>query len=157
MVANIRGARSHTIIQQGIEVLINLEHRGAECCDPDTGDGSGIMFQVPDAFFQRHSHSLGIALPKEAEYGVGMVFLPQDERQRTECETVIRETVEAEGQGFLGWRDVPVDDTNIGWLARTRAAGHPAVLRGTRRQHPGLGGLRAEVVRHSPPHRDDVF
>ena len=120
MVANIRGNRTHTIIQQGIEVLINLEHRGAECCDPDTGDGSGILFQVPDAFFRRHAHALGIALPQEGEYGVGMVFLPQDERQRTECETVIRETVEAEGQRFLGWRGVPVDDTRIGWLARTR-------------------------------------
>ena len=120
MVANIRGARSHTIIQQGIEVLISLEHRGAECCDPDTGDGSGILFQVPDVFFQRHAHSLGIALPKEGEYGVGMVFLPQDEHQRAKCETVIRETVEAEGQAFLGWRGVPVDDSTIGWLARGR-------------------------------------
>ena len=120
MVANIRGNRTHRIIEQGIEVLINLEHRGAECCDPDTGDGSGIQFQIPDTFFRKHAHSLGIALPKEGEYGVGMVFLPQDLRMRTECENVIRETVEAEGQRFLGWRDVPVDDTQIGWLARTR-------------------------------------
>ena len=120
MVANIRGNRSHTIIQQGLEVLINLEHRGAECCDPETGDGSGIMFQVPDAFFHRRAPSLGLDLPKEGGYGVGMVFLPQEERTRTLCENIIHETIEVEGQRFLGWRDVPVDDTEIGWLARSR-------------------------------------
>jgi glutamate synthase (NADPH/NADH) large chain len=120
MVANILGLKSHTIIEQGLEVLNNLEHRGAECCDPETGDGSGIMFQIPDAFFRKVAPSLGFELPPLGEYGVGMVFLPPQDEPCGECQTIIEETVKAEGQQFLGWRDVPVDPDGIGWLARSR-------------------------------------
>jgi len=120
MVANIKGIKSHTIIEQGLEVLNNLEHRGAECCDPDTGDGSGIMFQIPDIFFGKIAPSLGFELPAVGEYGVGMVFLPPADEPCGECQDIIKETVEAEGQNFLGWRDVPVDADSIGWLARSR-------------------------------------
>ena len=120
MVANILGKKSHTIIEQGLEVLNNLEHRGAECCDPDTGDGSGIMFQLPDAFFRKVAPSLGFELPPVGQYGVGMVFLPPQDEPCADCQTIIKETVEAEGQKFLGWRDVPVNPDSIGWLARSR-------------------------------------
>ncbi|MEC9140626.1 MAG: glutamate synthase large subunit, partial [Chloroflexota bacterium] len=120
MVANIKGLKSHTIIEQGLEVLNNLEHRGAECCDPETGDGSGIMFQTPDAFFRKIAPSLGFELPAVGQYGVGMVFLPPEDKACTDCQTIIQETVEAEGQEFLGWRDVPVNPDSIGWLAQSR-------------------------------------
>ena len=120
MVANIKGFKSHTIIEQGLEVLNNLEHRGAECCDPETGDGSGIMFQIPDAFFRKIAPSLGFELPAAGQYGVGMVFLPPQEKACADCQTIIQETVEAEGQEFLGWRDVPVNPDSIGWLAQSR-------------------------------------
>ncbi len=120
MVANILGKKSHTIIEQGLEVLNNLEHRGAECCDPETGDGSGIMFQIPDTFFRKIAPTLGFELPPVGQYGVGMVFLPPQDEPCADCQTIIQETVEAEGQKFLGWRDVPVNPDSIGWLARSR-------------------------------------
>ncbi len=120
MVANINGHKSHMIIEQGLEVLINLEHRGAECCDPDTGDGSGILIQMPDTFFRKIAPRLSFDLPPLGEYGVGMVFLPVDSDLRQQCEGLIQEAVEDQGQKLLAWRDVPIDPDNIGWLSRSR-------------------------------------
>ena len=117
LVANIKGAKSHSIIVRGLEALINLGHRGACGADPDTGDGAGILVQMPHAFFAKECEALGIALPDYGHFGVGMVFLPQDGEQRAVCERVIERIVEEEGQGFLGWRDVPVSPDAIGTLA----------------------------------------
>ncbi len=121
VVANLDGRKSHDIIRHAVEVLVNLEHRGACGCDPHTGDGAGILFQIPHAFFHRHCRPMGIALPAPGEYGVGMVFLPRQTEAHRWCERVIEETVGAEGQEFLGWRDVPVDFTQAGDVA-TRVA-----------------------------------
>ncbi len=117
-VASIRGERSHDVVSRGIQVLINLEHRGACGCDPETGDGAGLLVQVPDAFLRRECTKLGIGLPEEGAYAVGMIFLDQDEALRERQVRIIEETVAEEGQEVLGWREVPVDEESIGWLAR---------------------------------------
>ena len=118
VVANIKGVKSHDVIQQGLEVLINLGHRGACGADPKTGDGAGILLQMPHQFFSKECARLGITLPPLGEYGVGMVFLPQDPAQREECERIFEDIVREEGQIVLGWRDVPVDHSAIGNHAR---------------------------------------
>ena len=88
LVANIKGEKSHSIIDHGIEILINLGHRGASGADPDTGDGAGFLIQVPHKFFQKESADLGISLPGQGNYGVGVVFLPQESTQREKCEEI---------------------------------------------------------------------
>jgi len=117
LVANVSGERSHKIITQGLEVLINLGHRGACGADPRTGDGAGLLIQMPHEFFHKECAALDIDLPHRGEYAVGMVFLPQEQDQRGRCEAIIEQTVLNEGQTFLGWRDVPVNPDAIGVLA----------------------------------------
>jgi len=117
-VVNIDGSATHAIIQQGIQVLENLVHRGACGCDPDTGDGAGMLVQLPHAFFARVAPSLEFDLPEPGAYAVGMVFLPSKTRDRMACKKIIEESVRDEGQTVLGWRDVPRDSSALGWLAR---------------------------------------
>jgi glutamate synthase (NADPH/NADH) large chain len=117
-VCNIGGRASHEIIQRGLQVLVNLTHRGATGADAETGDGAGILMQIPHAFLERECASLGIRLPEPGEYGVGAVFLPQDPSERARCESCVERTVAEEGQHFLGWRDVPVHPEHIGENAR---------------------------------------
>ncbi len=116
--ANISGQKSHAILEDGLRILVNLAHRGACGCDPATGDGAGVLLQIPHGFLERECAGLGISLPALGEYGVGMVFLPQDSRRRQECEAIVERVVAEEGQRLLGWRDVPVDDSEIGYIAR---------------------------------------
>ncbi|HXH20692.1 MAG TPA: glutamate synthase large subunit [Dehalococcoidia bacterium] len=118
LVASVKGEKSHKIIEQGLEVLINLGHRGACGADPKTGDGAGIMIQMPHEFFREECSRLDIDIPHAGEYGVGMTFLPQHAGERRRCENIIREIAEAEGLQFLGWRDVPVNPDAIGVMAR---------------------------------------
>jgi glutamate synthase (NADPH/NADH) large chain len=117
-VANVKGERSHRIVEQGLEVLRNLTHRGACGCDPLTGDGAGILAQIPDAFLRREAKAARIALPGPGHYGVGMVFLPAEVNQRNECERILEKMVRDEGQVLLGWRRVPVDEKATGPLAQ---------------------------------------
>ena len=117
LVANIKGVRSHNIVRRGIEALVNLGHRGACGADPETGDGAGILVQMPHEFFAEQAESAGIALPGPGDYGVGMVFLPQDSAERRRCEEIVGAIVAREGQTLLGWRDVPVSPGAIGRLA----------------------------------------
>ncbi len=118
LVANIRGQRSHDVVRKGIEVLINLTHRGATGCDPETGDGAGILLQIPHEFFRRECSKLGFTLPEPGKYGVGMVFLPVDKPERLACEGMLERIAREEGMTVLGWRDTPVDATAIGRIAR---------------------------------------
>jgi len=111
--ANVHGDKSHTLIQKGVEVLRNLEHRGAIGGDQKTGDGAGILFQVPDRLLREECGKLGIRLPAPGGYGLGMIFLPRGEEQRRKCEAILEQATSAEGLSFLGWRDVPVDDGAI--------------------------------------------
>jgi len=117
-VAHIGGKPSHEIISWGIEILVNLTHRGAVADDPETGDGAGILIQVGDSFFREKCAGLGIKLPDPGSYGIGMVFLPQKDSQRSFCEWVLEQAVEETGQRFLGWRDVPVNPEALGKSAR---------------------------------------
>jgi len=117
-IVNIKGDRSHEIVSKGLQILDHMAHRGAQGCDPCTGDGAGILLQVPHAFLKRSSAECGVRLPGAGEYGVGMVFLPTDPAQRRQTERMIETIIGEEGQHCLGWRDVPVKETEIGQQAR---------------------------------------
>ncbi len=117
-VASLRCEKSHEIIRQGIQVLINLTHRGACGCDPETGDGAGILIQIPHKFFARECLQLGFELPAEGEYAVGMTFLPVEKHQRLQCEGILERIIREEGLSVVGWRDTPVDGDAIGRVAR---------------------------------------
>ncbi|MHB9031341.1 MAG: glutamate synthase subunit alpha, partial [Candidatus Latescibacterota bacterium] len=117
-VARIDGPAAHSIIQDGIRVLVNLEHRGAVNSDQATGDGAGILMQVPDLFLRQRCLDEGIRLPEQGGYGVGMVFLPLDDVAAGRCIAAIEGTAEEEGVEFLGWREVPTHEDSIGELAR---------------------------------------
>ena len=118
-VANIQGRKSHDIVLKGIQILINLTHRGACGCDPQTGDGAGILIQIPHAFFQRECAKLGFTLPGPGECGVGMIFLPVDPHERLLCEGMLEKIAAEEGLTLLGWRDTPLNGNAIGRLARS--------------------------------------
>ncbi len=109
-IAHIKGQKSHSLVSQALEVLKNLTHRGAVGADPLQGDGAGILIQIPDQLFRDDMRRQGVTLPPSGEYGVGMVFLPQEEASRHACQEEIERAVAAEGQVLLGWRDVPVDE-----------------------------------------------
>ena len=113
-VVNIKGKKSHDIIDNGLRILERLEHRGGAGADKDTGDGAGILVQIPHEFFKRECEVLGINLPAAGEYGVGMVFAHKYESLRNEQKRIFEEVVREEGQVVLGWREVPVDGTKVG-------------------------------------------
>jgi len=117
-VVNIRGEKSHEIVRSGLEILVNLTHRGACGCDPLTGDGAGILTQIPHDFFAAKAAEAGIKLPPPGQYGVGTLFLPRDEQERRHCEERFEAITTEEGQKFLGWRDVPIDNGVLGQTAR---------------------------------------
>ncbi|MGE5583725.1 MAG: glutamate synthase large subunit [Bacillota bacterium] len=113
-VVNIKGIKSHQIVQQGLTVLNNLDHRGARGAEPNTGDGAGILLQLPHQFLKKAGSKLGIAIPHPGDYAVGMVFLPQDPSGRAECEKILADIIREEGQTLLGWRTVPTNDCGLG-------------------------------------------
>jgi glutamate synthase (NADPH/NADH) large chain len=108
-VAHIKGEKSHAIVQQGLKILENLDHRGAVGADKLMGDGAGILIQLPDALYREEMASQGVTLPPPGEYGVGMIFLPKEHASRLACEQEMERAIKAEGQVLLGWRDVPVN------------------------------------------------
>ncbi len=108
-VAHIKGKRAHSIVQQGLKILENLDHRGAVGADKLMGDGAGILIQIPDELYRADMAAQGVELPSPGEYGVGMIFLPKEHASRLACEQELARVVRAEGQTVLGWRDVPVD------------------------------------------------
>src|SRR4051812_18285805 len=115
-VVNIKGRKSHEIIRQALTILINLRHRGACGCETNTGDGAGILIQMPDKFFRKVAR--GFTLPPFGEYGVGMFFLPKDEMERKNCEAVVERVIAEEGQQLLGWRTVPTRNQTLGSVSR---------------------------------------
>lgn len=118
-VANIKGRKSHDIVRQALKVLCNLDHRGGQGCESNTGDGAGILMQIPHAFLKRVTGEIGIELPEAEQYGVGMVYLPTDEAARAKSEKIVEDIVEEEGQTLLGWRTVPVDNSSLGNFAKS--------------------------------------
>jgi glutamate synthase (NADPH) large chain len=117
-VAHIKGKKSHQIVQQGLQILANLTHRGATGYDPKLGDGAGILIQMPDAFMRKEATKLGINLPAVGSYACGTAFLPQTKNGREACESIVARVIHEEAQTLLGWRDVPRDNSNIAQAAK---------------------------------------
>ncbi|SEN97742.1 glutamate synthase (NADPH) large subunit [Mesobacillus persicus] len=117
--AHIKGNATHEIVKKGLEMLCQLDHRGGQGSDPLTGDGAGLMVQLPDAFFRKEC--LEMTLPKQGRYGVGMLFFSSDDPSRKDIESYIQQLVEQQGQIVLGWRTVPVDIRKIGKKAQESA------------------------------------
>lgn len=117
MIANINGKQTHSIVQYAITILCNMEHRGGQSSDTSTGDGAGILTQIPHRFFQKQCEKENIYLPREGEYGVGMVFLPKDHDTRMKSKEIFERIIAEEGQTFLGWRPVPINDSFVGKVA----------------------------------------
>ena len=120
VVADIKGRKSHRIVEEGLEVLINLGHRGAAGSDPETGDGAGVLIQMPHLLFQKESERLGFKLPDSGAYGVGMVFLPPQEMAAEKARSLVSRAIEDEGLEVLAWRDVPLDHSKLGRDAHSR-------------------------------------
>ncbi len=113
-IAHIKGRQTHAIVEQGLQILKNLTHRGAVGADPLAGDGAGILIQMPDVFLRREFEKQKLTVPKAGEYAVGMLFLPRDAGTRAACEMIISNVVNEEGQALLGWRDVPTQNARLG-------------------------------------------
>ena len=145
-VAHIKGVKSHEIVQNGLRILLNLDHRGATGADELFGDGAGILLQIPDELFRDEMAARGRQAAAPGEYGVGMVFLPKENASRRACEQELERTVRAEGQVVLGWRDVPLDkEMEISPLVR---ASEPVIRqlfigRGHGRDGAGCAGAQA--------------
>src|SRR5215207_8182841 len=107
---NMKGRKSHTIVEQALQILVNLDHRGACGCEANTGDGAGILLQMPHEFFQTVCAEAGISLPAPKQYAAGLVYLPPDAAERQGCEKEAEKIVVAEGLSFLGWRTVPTNN-----------------------------------------------
>ena len=118
VIVNISGRREHAIIDYGHRVLLNLMHRGAAGADESTGDGAGMLLQIPHEFLAAETEPLGFALPEPSEYGVAMVFRPQGERVRNRCDQILQRAIREAGLAVLGWRDVPTDNACLGDIAR---------------------------------------
>jgi glutamate synthase (ferredoxin) len=116
-IVSIDGHKSHKVVMRALEILINLEHRGASGSDAKSGDGAGILLQIPHLFFKKACKELHIGLPESGRYGVGMFFLPQDTEKRQHCQYIFEQAVASEGQEFLGWRKLPLEDTCLGTTA----------------------------------------
>ncbi len=117
-VCNIKGEKSNDIVKKGLKILRRLSHRGAAGADPKTGDGAGILIQLPHEFLSKVTEKEKMDLPSPGKYGTGIVFLPQDARERSFCKEVLTKAIEEEKQLFLGWRKIPVDNSNIGTSAK---------------------------------------
>ncbi len=152
-VADIKGRRTHAIIRQAIDLLINLEHRGACGADPNTGDGAGILVQMPDRFFRER---LAFPLPPAGAYGAGLVFLPADPAVGTQLRDLVTRIAAEEGQYVLGWRPVPTNLRAIGKTAASAAPVFEHVFVGRNRDWDGpdaVRPLRTQALRHSQAHR----
>src|SRR3954466_10530625 len=113
-IANIKGKKSHEIVSDALNILCNLEHRGAVGADPRAGDGAGILLQIPHAFFSRKAAEIGFQLPEPSHYAIGALFMPKETAWRKVIQSIIAEQIKEEGLMLLGWRDVPTDNSSLG-------------------------------------------
>ncbi len=127
-IADIKGRKSHQIVEDGLTILVNLEHRGAVGADPRAGDGAGILVQMPHKFFLKETKKLGIKLPPQGEYAVGILFMPHDKKWRQEIQKVYEEQAALEGMKVLGWRDVPTDNSTLGESVKPTEPYHQQVF-----------------------------
>ncbi len=146
-VAHLRGEKSRAIIEQALEVLFRLKHRAATGADPLTGDGAGILLQLPHRFFKREGLQLGFDMPRRRCYGVAQVFLPRERLAREACERVLEAVVQEQGQSLIGWRDVPVDASKCGPLAASVLPVMRQLYIGRRRMVPSAFERKLFVIR----------
>jgi glutamate synthase (NADPH/NADH) large chain len=129
-IADIKGRKSHQLVQDALGMLCNLEHRGAVGADPRFGDGAGVLVQIPHTFFASKARGLGFDLPAPGQYAVGFIFMPQDAEGREICRTIVERVIAEEGQTLLGWRDVPHDDASLGYSVKPTQPVHMQVFIG---------------------------
>src|SRR4030081_3447513 len=129
-IANIKGRKSHQIVLDALDILCNLEHRGAVGADPRAGDGAGILVQIPHAFFARKAAAIGFKLPKPGEYAVGALFMPKEKAWRKVIASIIADQIKDEGLTLLGWRDVPSDNSTLGETVKPTEPAHMQVFIG---------------------------
>src|SRR5882757_5662038 len=129
-IANIKGQKSHQIVSDAINILCNLEHRGAVGADPRAGDGAGILVQIPHAFFKRKAAEIGFQLPEPGDYAIGALFLPKETAWRRVIQSIVAEQIKAEGLMLLGWRDVPSDNSSLGETVKPTEPYHMQVFIG---------------------------
>jgi len=144
-IVHMKGKKSHDIIQKAITTLNHLTHRGACGCESNTGDGAGILFQVPHDFLAQEFQKLGVKLPAEGKYGVGTLFLSREPDQQKEVEALLEDIVRKEGQKFLGWRSVPYDDSMIGQTAKQAMPAIKQFIIAMGEQGPKLPGAEDEA------------
>ena len=120
-IANIKNEPKHEIVHQALEIVHNLDHRGAIGADPLAGDGAGILIQIPHDFFKEEFLKTDIKLPEIGDYGVGMIFLPPENNRASSAIKSVEEAIKKEGQSLIGWRDVPVDDSVLGETVKNNA------------------------------------
>ncbi|WP_069997648.1 glutamate synthase large subunit [Cellulosilyticum sp. I15G10I2] len=164
-IASIKGKKSHDIVSKGLEILVNLTHRGATGCDENTGDGAGILTQIPHEFFKEVCKKSKIELPNEGDYAVGMIFLPRESNELLECEGIVEGIILEEGLKILGWRDVPVDHNSIGEIAKgTEPLIKQVFIARENRNYEEferrlyiVRKLAEKAVRHSSMHNKDYF
>ena len=118
-VANIKGEQTHKIVEQALQILANLDHRGGQGSESNSGDGAGILMQIPHKFLTKECQEIGIKLPEFGKYGIGMVFLPKEPLFRDECERLLESIIAQEGQTLLGWRTIPTDNSSLGDSAKS--------------------------------------
>src|SRR5687767_3005898 len=129
-IANIKGRKSHQLVEDTLAVLCNLEHRGAVGADPRAGDGAGILVQIPHAFFKKAADKLGFKLPEPGEYAIGQLFMPTDPDWRQIIRDIYAQTIKREGLTLLGWRDVPTDNSTLGESVKPTEPVHQQVFIG---------------------------
>ncbi|MFL5234086.1 MAG: glutamate synthase subunit alpha, partial [Microvirga sp.] len=127
-IADMKNVKSHAIVEQGLAILRNLAHRGAVGADPMMGDGCGILVQIPHRFFAEECAAIGIALPEPGQYGVGHLFMPRDKDGRQVAQKIIEKAIKDEGLTLLGWRDVPVDNTELGRSVKATEPVHKQIF-----------------------------
>src|SRR5580692_5610643 len=116
-VVHMKGKKSHQLVTDALKILVNLDHRGACGCEANTGDGAGILIQLPHEFLLAQAGKLGIKLPEPGQYGLGMIFLPRDKAERENIKREFEKAISGEGQTVLGWRDVPTNNSTLGKTA----------------------------------------
>ena len=134
-VVNIKGKKSHAIVRQALQALCNLDHRGACGCEANTGDGAGILMQVPHDFLAAATAKLGFKLPGAGQYGVGMLFMPKNPAEREAVKAALAKIISGEGQTLLGWRDIPTDNASLG---KTAVAAEPHMMQVFVGRNPAL-------------------
>ena len=129
-IADIKGRKSHKIVEDALTILVNLEHRGAVGADPRAGDGAGILVQMPHKFLARKTNELGFTLPKPGEYAIGAMFMPREKSWRTVIQSIITDQIKAEDLVLLGWREVPTDNSSLGETVKPTEPSHMQVFIG---------------------------